>query len=391
MTESLNPLLILELTEQCLAYLLGFRADLRACALVSKTWTSAAQRYLFKWIYLPANSHAENVCSRLERTLAASPDLIRHIHRLDLFQEGAFTTKWLTRMCNLPFTHLTHVVFHALCYLSGPDSRTLGKLFSLPTLCRVELKGLISWPDVFLPLWESCSPNIRHLRLQCELRRSPYDESAKPFHPTHRHSSSPISLKSLRLGRANNLDDWLIHPLCPFDFSKLAVLSISIHTSVIGWSTMASALQTIEALDFTVPSTNPEKIQTSRGLETRRQDPQPIDLSLFPDLLALRVDSIKTASMTVDTLSTIPPSSRIRHITLGLVLTHHDDDAYLPIAATLAALSLQHPLTVELETEPSKYELWAPHFRLGSRNVLRRADPNRDWVESYICGTAVFY
>jgi hypothetical protein len=122
------------------------------------------------------------------------------------------------------------------------------QLLSLPTLRYVKTYTAKIELPVFLSLWESCSPSIRHLHLSCSTT------SDDPSHLIGGHPSSRIPLKSLRLGPSNNINiyNWLSHDLCPFDVALLTVLSIGGYTSIFDWRAMAPALRTLKILQFTV-------------------------------------------------------------------------------------------------------------------------------------------
>jgi hypothetical protein len=202
-----NPLLIPELADQCLLHLVESRADLEACALVSQVWVFAAQRHLFREIFLDS----EDLCRVVEKTFHGSPHLVPHI-----------STPRGRLQSPTPLDHLR-------------------RLFSLPTGHHVKLDTKTPEFGVFMPLSKTCSSGIRHLHLWSKI-------SSDPTHPFRRPSSSKVLLESLRL---NHIDtrEWMNHGVCPFDFSILAVLSLHTGTSILR-SDMKPALRTIEVLEF---------------------------------------------------------------------------------------------------------------------------------------------
>ncbi|KAJ7342840.1 hypothetical protein DFH08DRAFT_236255 [Mycena albidolilacea] len=369
-----NPLLIPELAEQCIAHLVEWRADLKACALVSKSWVFAAQVHLFGAIYLDK----EDLCRRLETTLRASPHFIQHVRRLGIrrygirrYDEAVIPVGFLDKICNFPFTHLSEASIESH-YLTMAAAGALRPLLGLPTLRYVKIYTARIELLVFLSLWGSCSPSIRHLHLSCSTT------SDDPSHLIGGHPSSRIPLKSLRLGPSNNINiyNWLSHDLCPFDLAMLTVLSID-YTSILDWRAMAPALRTLEILQFTVLAGS-----------------QPVDLSPFSNLSVIRIylNSPNSQSVAHNTLATITPSSHVRRIILYPLFSSLPGIHAPPLDSTLARLHLQHPLTVEFEMGSNQYERWVPRFpQLNARNMLRRAAPDLDWIDKCIRKTDILH
>ncbi|KAF7330924.1 hypothetical protein MVEN_02432100 [Mycena venus] len=184
-------------------------------------------------------------------------------------------------------------------------------------------------------------------------------------------------LESLKLGRlsaglqqSSNIEEWLKHDLCPFDFSRLAVLSINTRTptSVLAWSRMASALQTIEALDLFPDSTV-------------------VDLSLLPNLLFLRirVNWSGTLGATINTLSTITSSSHIRQIDIPIYISTLRNDYCSQFDSKITSLPLSHLLKVGLEVDIGVYGACILRFpRLRSSDMLLCTSRYPDWFERQI-------
>jgi hypothetical protein len=196
--------------------------------LVSKSWVFAAQHHLFREIVLDS----EHLCRAIDKKLRASSHLILHIRRLRIRRsnERMLSVGSLAKICDIPFTHLNKLSIESYSPWPTPASQSpgpLGQLFSLPTLQHGKLDTKTPEPAIFLPLWETCSSNIRHLHLSCQ------KSSSDPIYPFRRRSSSKILLESLRLAHTNT-HEWMNHHLCPFDLSMLAVLSIDTHTSILG-------------------------------------------------------------------------------------------------------------------------------------------------------------
>ncbi|KAJ7342707.1 hypothetical protein DFH08DRAFT_1010974 [Mycena albidolilacea] len=277
MTQPINPLLIPELIEKCIVHVGSEPQHLKACALVSSLALGArsAAFYLQEDNYNSTANPGDHPYRGLENIFRTSPHLVPYIRQVRLLFRDDRSVEWLSKIGSLPFTHLKHV--HVLTLtLTIPAAKVFRKLFSLITLCCVELEYIFSGSAFFQLLWESCSPSIPHLRLGCT--------HTGPIHPTSHQSSSPIPLKSLRLMEPSSTDDRLSHDICPFDFSKLSVLSIAGHTSVVGWRLLAN--------------TRPET-------ETSQASSVPINLSLLSNLsvLYIRIPQPGIAdSMALDTL-----------------------------------------------------------------------------------------
>ncbi|KAF7352783.1 hypothetical protein MVEN_01245000 [Mycena venus] len=330
--------------------------DFRACALVCRSWSGTALRLLYKAV---AVTGVTRRYIRLWNTLRTSPHLVSHIHSLVLHRGPKLKIEAFEKVCNFPFTHLENVsITHdRRTFMTLPSAFALQRLFSLPTLRRMALECNFRQWAAFLPIWIACSSTIRHLELRCVN----YNPTFLP--PAQKHSSPLIVLESLRLGYLNFVDGWLQHHLCPFDFSRLSVLAIDVHSSVVSWPQIAPALQTIEALEFA----------------SHMEDQRPIDLSLFPNLQFLHISVyISCTTLALAALSTITSSSRVREIIFSIRPPRANACAQLD--SEVAGLPLQHAFTVGLEMGAEVYARWAPHFsRLNSRNLLCRTD--YDWFE----------
>ncbi|KAJ6587471.1 hypothetical protein DFH09DRAFT_1359192 [Mycena vulgaris] len=356
-----HPLLIQELIDHCIQFIRDSPSDLKACSLVSKSWACAAQRLLFWTVSLrsPTMTRRGSVV-RLDEILGASPHLIQCIHRLDLDRDGRLLQRVFSRdseafssICNLPLP-LEHVCISDTHLSSTPD---LQRLFSLPTLRRVELSGTFNDPAAFLEIWDHCSPNLKHLHLRC------WNGSSDPVHPIRR--GPPIFLESLRLDR-EGVDNWLTHDLCQFDFSCLLVLALNVPASLVAWKPMIPG--SIKALSFTVAAIG-----------------HTIDLAPFANLTLLRVHMYWFSHQVALTiLDTLAPSSHLRKIALSFANVPNEAVCE-EIDSRIADLRIQHLPIVELEMPIAQFTQSAPYFsRSISRNMLRRIDPTRDWFDDCI-------
>ncbi|KAJ6602091.1 hypothetical protein DFH09DRAFT_1355216 [Mycena vulgaris] len=341
------PLLPQELVQHCVWHLRDSMSDLRACALISTSWTGAAQRMIYNRVsILAADRSADAQSSALAETLQSSPHLIQYIRCLE-FPRGSNDT--FTRLCSVPFTNLDTLGIHRVDFMSPSDAICLQQLLVLPTLRQVELDCSFNDARGFYSIWAGCSPNIRHLRLRASRRWIPYT-----FHPIPRFSPVRIALQSLRLAPDTSIDDWLSDNHCPFDFSCLRALAM--HTEFKG---MHPISPTIQVLDYFLRDT--------------------IDFSSLPNLSHLRISS-RRPGLAARSLQTLRPSRRLRTIVIHFILPYRA--ACVQIDSILSALHVQdsEPPTVELEMGISNYNRFAPCFvRLQAMDKLKRRDPACEW------------
>ncbi|KAJ7144174.1 hypothetical protein C8R44DRAFT_973814, partial [Mycena epipterygia] len=182
------------------------------------------------------------LCARLRK----SPHLIRHVHQLDIQPTWPFATRIFSAICEFPFTILDEL---SLVFRLTPSLvPALQQLLSVPTLRHTRIDCSLEDLSIFPQIWDRCS-GLRHLELKSHptLRHG--------FNSTHPGPPSPIRLESLSIIMiSGGLCHWLMHPVCPLDFSSLRLLSISTHTELLRCQKFAPALATIEALDFVFPT-----------------------------------------------------------------------------------------------------------------------------------------
>ncbi|KAJ7463320.1 hypothetical protein FB451DRAFT_464683 [Mycena latifolia] len=363
MDENLNTLQIQELLDQCIEFLRDSPSDLIACALVSRSWTFAAQLHLFREVQIKSIS-SPNLWPRLQETLRSSPHLIRHIRRLRFNSEAVSLTR-VFEICEFPFTHLQHVsIRHTNTPL--PAGLPIPHLLSLPTLTHAKIVAQFSDPSSFLQLWERCSPKLRHIDLYC-FQRSDLDAL-----PIQTHRFPPVALESLKIRSIKYIGNWLANDLCPLDLSKLKVLSI-IHglEEVLQWPRFAPALRTLQALDF-IP-----RVSTQR-----------LDLSVFPNLLLIRLGGATGTEFksSLDVLSMIAAPSRVQKIIIWN--SYLDGACCEQLDAKFASLPVDPLPILELEIStirggPTVDTLvnFFPHIM--SLNLLRHVEHRDNWFETW--------
>ncbi|KAJ7444306.1 hypothetical protein FB451DRAFT_1294287 [Mycena latifolia] len=286
-----GPLDIQEL-DQCIAFLCDSPSDLRACALVARSWTSAAQIHIFRELSIRSAS-SNRLWEKTEQLFRNSPHLICHIQRLVLHWD-ALPRDTFSAVCKFPFTHLRDV---CVCQNAGVtllEAAAIQTLFSLPTLRRVKIDATLLEPSSFLQIWDAITPNVIHLDLSCsndfpeEIRRRPIPNRRSP----------PIAPKILRIRTMDYVRNWVVDELSPLDYSRVKVLSLLYgYEELSRLSKFAPALQTVEVLDLLVDDAT-----------------NIIDLSVLPSLVRLRITLYKPAAVerALRILSTLAASSHIQ-------------------------------------------------------------------------------
>ncbi|KAF8208182.1 hypothetical protein K438DRAFT_1813568 [Mycena galopus ATCC 62051] len=359
-----------ELVDNFMLYLEYDYSNLRAAALVCRSWSVAAQGLLFKTLHLNTTRRYR----RVQKALRMSPHLVHWIHALLLYgyqhrNSRPIKIEAFQGFCDISFTHVESVVLlHHTTAMTLGTAIALQQLFSLPTLRRVELENSFH-PATFLVMRDNCSPTIRHLQLRC------WSSSSHPLHPILPRSSPPVALMSLKLDSLH-VDEWLSPDVFPFDLSQLAVLSITTRV-VFGWLRMAPALKTIEALEIIY--------------DAYSDDGSFIDLSLFSNLQFLRIGChnfpCHSVPVSLRTLSTITSSSPICQIVVYFPPRNHGHLHYHDISALfdtqMAVLPLPS-LSLAFEMSDQEYTRVVPFFpRLQSKNMLCRIDYG-GWFERHV-------
>ncbi|KAJ7144164.1 hypothetical protein C8R44DRAFT_973811 [Mycena epipterygia] len=332
-----------ELVELIVSFLHNSPTDLSACALVSRSWVYAAQSLIFRRIsFMPGIESTDEglqLLSRFKEVSDASPHLIRHVHRLDV-DANRLSIEIFLAICNFPFPHLDSAalscnVLPHLCTLA------LQNFLSLPTLTHLRINCYATDPSAFAPIWDRCSPSLRHLELAYQ------PESNGGFGSSH-HLPPSIRLESLCITTTD------------------VSLSIWTKTGLLHSPQFAPALQTIETLDFLAAFDGPI-----------------VDISLFPrlTLLCITVYYAQAWPWMLDTLSTIVPSDRTLKIVIAGQLSSVPSRYLESFDSHLSGLPLSH--IIEVRTGRGIYARMIPNLpRLSEKNMLRRADSSPKWFRS---------
>ncbi|KAJ6606121.1 hypothetical protein DFH09DRAFT_1119345 [Mycena vulgaris] len=359
----MHPLHIQELLDRCIGMLRvsGSKADLLACALVSRAWVHPAQSTLLREIYLAyGRENGGNYWPRLQKTLENSPHLIRNIRRVDV-NPHVLSTAAFAALCSFPFTHLESVRLWFGENMSFPYVMASQKLLSLPTLRGVDIECDTDWdPSEYLQIWTHLYPGIRHL---CLMAIKHTGVTFPPI-PPRRHCQ-PIRLESLHI-LCRGVDGWLQHAHFPFDLLRLKALAIPLEDMV----RLALSPQTIETLNL-LP----------------HYSAATLDLSSLPNLTLLRISLSPhplSWAMVLEILRTIAPWSRIQRIIVNPIDKYIDKAALETLDSMLSALPAQHTPVLELEMSFSQYAKCVTYCKqLRSKRLLCRGDPDEDWFEHF--------
>ncbi|KAJ7615893.1 hypothetical protein FB45DRAFT_934864 [Roridomyces roridus] len=374
MDAPLSPLDVPELLYHCLHPLQHSGADIAACALVSRSWAYPAQALLFADVIRDENRGFRRYIDQWERlieVLESAPHLVHHIRRLRVAQPLA--GELFMQIINLPFAgHLEQISLRGF-EASHSTAVSLRHLLSLPNVRHLGIDT--TWPDPrqFVKIWQLCSPSIKSLGLNYIQRSALH--LVPESHTQAKPNPSPISIEFLRLGQIDGfLPTWLRHDAwCPFDFSRLRVLSIGQNTHVLDWEIFAPALQMLEALEIHSTETTP-----------------PISLSLFPQLTLFRINVLcrPWPSSVIQTFSTIPPSNRLRQIVIRG--SFYDRETCRLTDAVLSGAKSKFGALEWVELQPLSKDLRPmPYFpELHRRGMVRLGHFDPFWFEGMATGSS---
>ncbi|KAJ7662702.1 hypothetical protein DFH06DRAFT_357066 [Mycena polygramma] len=164
-----NPLAVQELVDHCLTFVHA-TPDLRACALVSRSWAHPAQSQLFRERRIVWRSSQDDMrWMRFRRLLGTSPHLIPYIRYLAVAVPHT-EVGMLSQICGFPFTHLASIYISIVGEISHYIASTLQKLFrGRSVLRRVKLRGQLRDPHNFMPIWvgtsQTVAPGVRTIEV----------------------------------------------------------------------------------------------------------------------------------------------------------------------------------------------------------------------------------
>ncbi|KAJ7466168.1 hypothetical protein B0H11DRAFT_2284635 [Mycena galericulata] len=279
---------ILELVDHTLGFLDAAAEDLRACALVSRSWVYPAQSRIFAEIDVGYDARLGFTGSRLTTllaTLEASPHLVGFISCLSIRNVAFTRLSQLEALSLLPYKRLVTL------YVSGDRGGSshftaylpIQRLLRIPSLTSVTILCTFTEEEMFFRIWEGCSGNIRHLGHWGNVAGG----SSQGF-AGHKH----IKLHSLvDWNRSPAIESWLNDPRCPFDVSALKAFKFhQVEDQLRG--ELSTARETVEVA----------AIAAMRGV---------INLSLFRRLVQLEITS-SAHGFVFDfrSISTLAPENR---------------------------------------------------------------------------------
>ncbi|TFK70678.1 hypothetical protein BDN72DRAFT_958639 [Pluteus cervinus] len=186
--------------------------NLHSCSLVSQTWGTISQRFLFSQVTLNGPRKAQS----LAVILSKSPHIQGYIHHLVITNEYNLATI-ITILSTLSSLKSLQLRVHRR-YAPTSLARELCQhhIPSSSTLTSLQLSNLIDFPVQFLFRWAS----LRHLSLKYVTFST--SDSAGDAKVIDSPLGGQFALKSLILWTSRTGgDSWLISPHCPFDFSQL--------------------------------------------------------------------------------------------------------------------------------------------------------------------------
>ncbi|KAJ6570932.1 hypothetical protein DFH09DRAFT_1153377 [Mycena vulgaris] len=396
-----TPFTIQELVNLCIHFLRDSLRELRACALVSRSWVYPAQSHVFREISIaggdPGGIHsailgtrgqssvAGGDCgefkpalwARLQQTLETSPHLIQHIRHLDI-DIGARPNEQLLSICDFPFTHLEHVGSRFDGDFTLQTALAFQALFSLPTIRSIKLTGTAPLkPTTFAKTFERCSSAVRKLHVQVN---GPLPFPATP----ENHTGAPIKLVSLTIMTVGPIDRPLtVHPFSTSNLKALALTSIF----GIAWHDVVPGTKTIEILSMVVQTGPPASMAVSAFPSVKTFHTN-LDLSALPRLSVLHIktgtsglDAAVEGKMINTLISTIPPEHQMHTI----VITLHTSipSAWEALDLTLSRLRVS---TVEIQVYLHRENAPMCFPRLSAKNILRVVHINPDWWEDITGG-----
>ncbi|KAJ7758534.1 hypothetical protein DFH07DRAFT_958395 [Mycena maculata] len=210
-------------------FLCDSSADLKSCAILSRAFTLPAQRYIFREINLhaPVSDTLISACSRLCAVLAASPHLIPLIREMRIRLEREI----LTRLAGITFSRVENLFFCAAeDTLHSEDITSLAaSLLAGPSVRRLKLMS-ITFEDM---------ASLRVLfgrRMTLDLLQLDNISVHRPPSPPGKDGDTSqrcITLNALEIRADPNFPEptWILHPLCPLDFSVLTRIAVFQRTS----------------------------------------------------------------------------------------------------------------------------------------------------------------
>ncbi|KAJ6480013.1 hypothetical protein C8R47DRAFT_604502 [Mycena vitilis] len=329
---------VLQLQELC-DHIAGFlqdsKWDLRACSVISPTFTSSAQRNLFREIICNRGTlDIDNIsmmgrydepraAMRLSAVLAASPHLIPYIRRMRLSLEGGV----LKPLSQFDFPNLYDLVFHRRRGGAANDETIAlaAQLIGTPSITRV---GLIA------PIFDNIHGMGRLFEKNTPALQTIYLHQVEVTNGSMEGESISMSrpkIKTLQWAWQWQSDpDYVLDPLCPFDLSALTNLTFGTRlsppfTKLIQKTRRTLTHLTVDAQDLVGEDTS---------------DRQPLFLAHLPALTHLTMLCNGHQLADAETLlGGLPPQHPLESLELQIKKVRKlNEEQMRPIAAACASL-----------------------------------------------------
>ncbi|KAJ7100903.1 hypothetical protein B0H15DRAFT_1018174 [Mycena belliarum] len=331
-----NPMAVQELVDYCIDFLFDSVPDLKACALVNRSWLATAQLHLFNQIVIGSSgySYGESAlpartrqrCIRLFQVLSASPRLLGLVRGLWIHVDTT-PDDTMDAISLFPFLRLQQISVSGNWV--GRALSATQALFALPTLIKISIAGNFRSLADFAWILQRCSPTVRDVSF-CRVSIAPGGLLSDPSPPLPR-----IEIESLDLWWSDRIHDWLNSAQCHFGFTNLKQLRLNENTTLPQWPAFSASISRIEHLQF----------------QPQVPGPAIIDLAPFTRLRSIEIflEYRDDVSPALETLSTIAPVNQLATLRLRVGKAHLPDAALgAELDARISSLALPHLQAVEL-------------------------------------------
>lgn len=326
-----------ELCDLIAGFLQESKWDLRACSLLSPSFTSAAQRYLFTDIIFNRGTLDINDFSRLERydegkacrrlcaVLKSSPHLIPFIRRIRASLEPGV----LKPLAKFDFPNLHDIVFHRRKGgAASEETITLAaQLIGLPSIRRVGLLSpMFNGMQDFIRLFEKHAPALDSIFLDKVLLNETNTDENTRVNPL---PSSRVRVRKLRWDLNNRYAAPVFHPFLPLDLSAVVDLDLGGLLSpdirqLVKVNRGSLRRLTLDARTSTSPDPSVCPLLMNLPLEhvvnnDYCTDPQPAFLVGLAALTHLKITTTAHEIADAETLlAHLPLENNLRSLTLGI-------------------------------------------------------------------------
>ncbi|KAJ7798986.1 hypothetical protein B0H14DRAFT_2904611 [Mycena olivaceomarginata] len=316
----ITALNVQELCDLIAGFLQESKWDLRACSLLSPSFTSAAQRYLFADIIFNRGTLDIDDVSRLERydeakacarlcaVLRSSPHLIPFIRRMRASLEPGV----LTPLSKVDFPNLYDIVFHRRTG-GAASAETIALAARLIGSLSIRRVGLLSpafnGMQDFIRLFAQHTPALDSIFLDKVLLDETGTQEANVTLPP---PSSRVRVKTLRWDWNHEFPTLLLNSALPLDLSSVVDLDFSGELSTDVWRLVQPNRESLRRLAV-------DAQLVVEGNEYRAADPHP---ALLADLAALTHLTLMTPAHHLADAATLlghlPRENNLRSLTLEI-------------------------------------------------------------------------